>query len=84
MLERLQQQLAELRPFAGIGASYLKSDWQSASTAASDVPSDSLQTTADAQAAQIESLQAQIAEAQSYATIGAARLNKWRSRSFSS
>ncbi len=39
---------------------------------------------ADSQSAQIAKLQDQIADAQRYATIGEARLNKWRSRAFNS
>jgi phycoerythrin-associated linker protein len=79
MIERLQQQLAELRPFAAIGASYLKSDGQSSS----DGNAPSWQRQSDAQAAQIAALQEQVADARRYAAIGEARVNKWRSRTFS-
>jgi phycoerythrin-associated linker protein len=74
-ISTLQQQLAELSPFAAIGSAYL-SDWQSADAAGS------VGLQLDAQAAQIAKLQAQIADARRYATIGESRLNKWRSRSF--
>ncbi len=71
----LQQQLADLSPFAAIGSAYL-SDWQSTDATASVV------SRRDAQATQIAKLQSQIADARRYASIGEARLNKWRSRTF--
>jgi len=80
----LQQQLAELRPFASIGATQFSSSWQSSSTITSTGEYRSLQEQADAQAKQIAALQEQIADARRFATIGEARLNKWRSRVFTS
>ncbi len=80
----LQQQLAELKPFAEIGAAQLKSSWQPASNAESEKEYTYLQHKADAQAAHITALQEEIADAQRFAAIGEARLNKWRSRVFSS
>jgi phycoerythrin-associated linker protein len=79
----LQQQLSELRPFAAIGTTQLKRDGLPSTP---DIPepeaSAPWQQQADAQAAQIASLQDQIAEARRYATIGEACLNRWRSRVF--
>jgi Phycobilisome Linker polypeptide len=72
-IAQLTQQLADLGPAAGIGAAYLKTDRQSQAP----LPQ------GNDPAAQIARLQAQIADAQRYATIGESRLNKWRSRSFS-
>ncbi|WP_225226072.1 phycobilisome rod-core linker polypeptide [Komarekiella delphini-convector] len=78
----LQQQLAELRPFASIGTTQFSSSWQSSSSVTSTDEYTSLQQQADAQAKQITSLQEQIADTRRFATIGEARLNKWRSRVF--
>jgi Phycobilisome Linker polypeptide len=77
----LQQQLADLRPFAAIGAAYIKSDWQPASVVTPE-PSTLLQQQAAAQTAQIAVLQEQLADARRYSAIGESRLNKWRSRAF--
>jgi phycoerythrin-associated linker protein len=77
-IERLEKQLADLRPFAAIGSSYLSNNVQSASESAST----GLKRSVDSQTAQIAKLQEQIADAQRYATIGEARANKWRSRVF--
>lgn len=83
VIDRLQQQLTDLRPLSAIGASYLKNGWQpSAVPALAD--STSLQQQADAQAAQILALKSQIKDSRRYATIGEARVNKWRNRIFSS
>ncbi|MEH1842517.1 MAG: phycobilisome rod-core linker polypeptide [Nostoc sp.] len=78
----LQQQLADLQPFASIGATQFSTSSQSSSSVSSTNEYTSLQQQADAQAKQIAALQEQIADAQRYATIGEARLNKWRSRVF--
>ena len=78
----LQQQLADLSSFATIGAAQLKNDWQPSAAVDPIERSTSLQRQVDAQTAQIETLQAQIADARRYAAIGEARLNKWRSRVF--
>ncbi|MEH2026075.1 phycobilisome rod-core linker polypeptide [Nostoc sp.] len=78
----LQQQLADLRPFATIGATKFSSSWQSSSFVASTGEYTSLQQQADAQEKQIAALQEQIADSRRSATIGEARLNKWRSRVF--
>ncbi|MEO0825676.1 MAG: phycobilisome rod-core linker polypeptide [Cyanobacteria bacterium J06639_16] len=83
VITSLQQQLAELRPFAAIGASYLNSDWRPVGAAGADTSSSPLQQQADAQTTQIATLRDQIADARRHATIGEARLNKWRSRVFS-
>ncbi|MBW4470595.1 MAG: phycobilisome rod-core linker polypeptide [Stenomitos rutilans HA7619-LM2] len=84
VIDRLQQQLTTLRPFAAIGSAYLKSDWQSTVASPPEKIAAQLQQQADAQTTQIAALQAQIANAQPYAAIGEARLNKWRSRTFNS
>lgn len=90
----LQKQLAELQPFANIGAAQL-GKWNS-DTAVTSVsstsytsqgtePTDSyqlLQNKSQELETQITSLRSKIADAQRLATIGAAKLNKWRSRSF--
>ncbi|MEH1853339.1 MAG: phycobilisome rod-core linker polypeptide [Nostoc sp.] len=78
----LQQQLADLRPFASIGATKFSSSWQSSSSVSSTGEYTSLQQQADAQAKQIAALQEQIADSRRSAIIGEARLNKWRSRVF--
>ncbi|MFN6528157.1 phycobilisome rod-core linker polypeptide [Nostoc sp. ChiSLP03a] len=78
----LQQQLADLRPFASIGTTKFSSSWQSSSLPTSTGEYTSLQQQADAQEKQISALQEQIADARRSATIGEARLNKWRSRVF--
>jgi phycoerythrin-associated linker protein len=82
VIQRLQQQLADLRPSAGIGATYLKHDWQPATVVTHEGTFTSLQQQVDAQTEQIALLQNQIADAYRYSAIGAARLNKWRSRVF--
>ncbi|MEH2081310.1 MAG: phycobilisome rod-core linker polypeptide [Nostoc sp.] len=78
----LQQQLADLRPFASIGTTKFTSSWESSSSPTSTKEYTSLQQQADAQEKQIAALQEQIADARRSATIGEARLNKWRSRVF--
>ncbi|MEH2356429.1 phycobilisome rod-core linker polypeptide [Nostoc sp.] len=78
----LQQQLADLRPFASIGTTKFSSSWQSSSLPTSTGEYTSLQQQADAQEKQIAALQEQIADSRRSATIGEARLNKWRSRVF--
>lgn len=77
-IDRLQKQLADLRPFASIGSAYLNNNGQTASGSAPTA----LKGKVDSQAAQIAALESQIADARRYATIGEARSNKWRSRVF--
>ncbi|RCJ15936.1 hypothetical protein A6S26_06490 [Nostoc sp. ATCC 43529] len=77
----LQQQLAELRPFATIGTTQFTSSSEVSSFQIPDEYS-SLQQQADAQTKQITALQEQIADARRLAAVGEARLNKWRSRVF--
>jgi phycoerythrin-associated linker protein len=67
-IARLQKELADLQSAARLGAAYLKNDW--VPPAGATVPQ------------QVEALQQQIAIARSYATIGEARMNKWRQRSY--
>lgn len=97
LIETLQQQLADLRPFASIGISQLSkgSAYSSATNGgsgatsysqSSSLPANSQEALSKKSAEQqeiITSLEAQIADARRFATIGEARLNKWRSRSFS-
>lgn len=98
LIETLQQQLAELRPFAAIGEaqSYSPSANTGSSFTASVQPQSqvtaqsgqqesyqSLQQRSEEQAKAIASLREQIAQLRPLATIGEARLNKWRSRTFS-
>ena len=83
-INSLQAQLSELSPFANIGAVQLNSSWQSQAAVDHKQDYQSLQQQLEAQKAQISSLEAQIADARRFATIGEARLNKWRSRVFSS
>jgi phycoerythrin-associated linker protein len=88
-IEQLQQQLAELQPVANIGAAQLNK-WQSSdrdSTFANkqqttQLGSQSLQTRVESQKTEIANLEQKIAEVRSLATIGEARLNKWRNRCF--
>jgi phycoerythrin-associated linker protein len=77
----LQQQLAELRPFASIGTTQFSSSWQSSSYQSTDEYT-SLQQQTDGLAKQIAGLQEQIADTRRFAAVGEARLNKWRSRVF--
>lgn len=84
IIESLQKQLADLRPSASIGASYIKNSWQPSIVAINGNANDSLLQQSDNQIEQIANLQAQIADARRYAAIGDARLNKWRSRVFNS
>lgn len=79
-LEQLQAQLAELRPFASIGASQLSNITNPINLSESDA----LQNYVSNQAQQIASLREQIADARRLAIIGEARLNRWRSRVFTS
>ncbi len=96
-IAKLQAELADLSPFANIGATGLNK-WQSVtspssettssfaaiSTAGNSKPTTSaeLQSSIEAQAQDIEILQAKITDSRRFASIGEARLNKWRSRSF--
>ncbi|MEM1368056.1 MAG: phycobilisome rod-core linker polypeptide [Cyanobacteria bacterium P01_H01_bin.15] len=81
-IERLQQQLADLRPLAVVGAVQLRNSWNPSTASIGDDAAESLQQQIDAQAAQIADLEAQILDARRYATIGEAKLNKWRTRFF--
>ena len=83
-INALQAQLSELSPFANIGAAQLNSSWQSPAAVDNKQGDLSLQQQLEVQKAQIASLEAQIADARRFATIGEARLNKWRGRVFSS
>lgn len=66
------------------GSSYLSSGLQSLTGISQTADSyRALQQQSEAQTAAIASLQQAIADAQRLATIGEARLNKWRSRTFS-
>jgi phycoerythrin-associated linker protein len=89
-IEKLQQQLAELQPVANIGAAQLNK-WQSGDRDSSFASKQqisqqgdrSLQMQVESQKTDIANLEQKIAELRSLATIGEARLNKWRNRFFS-
>lgn len=92
LIAELQRQLADLRPFASLGSAVVRqgtfssaatpdSTSLSAGTAPAFGDSD-LQRQAKAQAALIDQLRQQVAEARSLALVGEARANKWRSRVF--
>jgi phycoerythrin-associated linker protein len=81
-IEQLEKQLADLRPFASIGSSYLNHPHQPDLNNTPERTFTALARQVDAQTIQIAKLQDQIADARRYATIGEARLNKWRSRVF--
>ncbi|NEP16632.1 MAG: phycobilisome linker polypeptide [Leptolyngbya sp. SIO4C1] len=80
-IQSLQRQLADLKPFANIGAAVTRHSQQvplAVSGAANG--GQSAQNEYEQQAREIERLQGELAEARSLATIGEARLNKWRRR----
>lgn len=84
-IKELEGRFALLRSSAMIGASTVQGDFVS-TTLSGDTglasSSTSLAGQVEAQAARIEALNRQIAEAQSLAAVGNYRLNKWRSRTF--
>ena len=86
-IAELQQKLANLSSFASIGASEVNK-WQSTGMAGGNVEQQAANTFSRQQdnATQeqkiIADLEAKIADAQRLATIGEARLNKWRKRTF--
>jgi len=91
VLQRLRQQLADLKPFGAIGMSIigqwssdLGSDSDTSLTAiAEETGSDEdLQKRSDAMAAEIKALEAKIADERRLASIGEARVNRWRGRIF--
>ena len=81
-IARLQQKLASISPFATIGAS-TTSKWQSNKNY-SQQPTDTTSSLNNdpTQEEIVADLEQKIADAQRLATIGEARLNKWRSRTF--
>jgi phycoerythrin-associated linker protein len=82
-ISALEKQLAELRPFASIGASQLNSSF-SGSASSDNINYVSLQQQVEVQTKRIATLQEQVADARRYAAIGESKLNKWRGRTFSS
>jgi phycoerythrin-associated linker protein len=76
LIATLEQQLADLRPLAAIGASQLRTTWGTAQVPEST--GDLIQQQLD----RITYLQTQIADARRYAAIGESRLNKWQRRVF--
>ena len=93
LIETLKQQLADLAPLANIGAAQL-SQWQSDSSSVDNTTSfpsipqppmnryEELTKKSKDFEDTITSLRSQLADAQRYATIATAKLNKWRSRSY--
>jgi phycoerythrin-associated linker protein len=75
----LQRQLAELRPFANIGAAIVSKGQLNSAAESSSASRQPVKT----QAEQIAELQSQLIEARAQASVGEYRLNKWRSRTFS-
>ncbi|MBE9168373.1 phycobilisome rod-core linker polypeptide [Pleurocapsales cyanobacterium LEGE 06147] len=97
-IQQLQQRLAQLSPVASIGAAQVNkwqgrvyapeigaeefSGTKSLSQMLADANKQDLQLQVEKQQEMIAKLERQIAEAQSLAFVGEARLNKWRSRVF--
>lgn len=95
LLESLQQQLAELRPAAALEAA-VENKWQTSEVVTQGVPGSpsaiatsngsesyaDLQQRSDRQKTAIASVQEQLADARRLASVGNARLNKWRGRVF--
>ena len=77
LIEKLQQQLANLRSSASIGEAILRKGQRGE---ASPVGSLSSSRSATDKSAMIERLQGELMEARALAAIGNARLNKWRRR----
>jgi phycobilisome core-membrane linker protein len=94
LIAALQQQLAELRPFASVGSALIREgQFANAATVEPGLPSSTgisqpqgygmtLQQKLEQQAGLIANLRQQITEARSLAAIGEARLNRWRQRTF--
>jgi len=90
VIATLQEQLADIRPFASIAASkFIKWEFSGAapvSTSATNGETTdtytALQQKLEKQEQAIAYLRQQIADARPLATLGEYRLNKWRSRSF--
>ena len=86
-IAELQQKLANLSSFASIGASEVNK-WQSTGMAGGNVEqqtaniSSRQQSNATQEQKIIADLEQKIADAQRLATIGEARLNKWRQKTF--
>ncbi|MEM9484454.1 MAG: phycobilisome rod-core linker polypeptide [Cyanobacteria bacterium P01_F01_bin.116] len=78
LIAKLQEQLAALRPSAGIGASFLRQGSQPRTVI---VDNSGSQQTGD-KTAIIERLRGELMEAQALAAIGNSRLNKWQQRNF--
>ncbi len=77
LIAKLQQQLAALRPAAGIGESVLSKGIQPRAVLADSSPQ-----RPDDKAALIERLRGELMAASSLAAVGATRLNKWQQRNF--
>lgn len=87
-IQQLTQKLKDISPFAAIGAAGL-SKYQSATSEGNSTISSNnyssyndLQRQTEDQEKIISDLETKIADAQRFASIGEARLNKWRSRVF--
>ena len=87
-LEHLKVQLADLQRFASMGEAVTNHIQFNGISGGAEIEVGvhggvGLQVRADAQKREIESLKAQISQSRALASIGDAKLNKWRSRVFS-
>lgn len=90
LIDSLQQQISELRPFASLGSAVTRQgqfatatgDAAFTSVTSRSLADSDLQRQVSEQAALIDSLQGELAEARSLAAIGEARLNRWQQRTF--
>jgi phycoerythrin-associated linker protein len=83
-IAELQQKLSSLSSFASIGAAEI-SQWQSKGMSGGDSDRSSTNISQQNHATEqqiIADLESKIADAQRLASIGEARLNKWRKRTF--
>ncbi|MBE9066349.1 phycobilisome rod-core linker polypeptide [Leptolyngbya cf. ectocarpi LEGE 11479] len=78
LIAKLQEQLADLRPFAGIGAAIIRKGSEPRTVITAGTSQFTLQQQTDDKAALIERLQGELMEARALAAVGESRLNKWR------
>ncbi|MBT9315618.1 phycobilisome rod-core linker polypeptide [Leptothoe spongobia] len=82
LIAKLREQLAELRPLAGIGEAITRKGLQASATIPTENSYTFIQSQTDENSALIERLRGELMEARALANIGEARLNKWRQSSF--